>query len=126
MACGQTNPLLIDKRKYPFQLLSFHFLRKFFLITLVDGACARHQVGKGPDEEHQTRNRPGEDGKTQPFRQFSEIVGGSHIIEQTAFGQVVFGIIVIFSQMADDIVGMQVDNKACDKENGSDDKLGRP
>ena len=45
-------------------MLTFHNLTKFDFIMFVDGIGARHEVGEGPDEEHQAGNRPRENGET--------------------------------------------------------------
>ena len=51
-------------------------------------------------------------------------MGASHILEQETARQVVFGVVLIFPEMTDDIVGAEVDIESKEEDTGSDDEVG--
>ena len=86
---------------------------------------AGHQIGECPDEEHQTRQRPGQYGETEPFGKFAQVVGAGHIVEHESLRQVVIVVIVRLAQVANDVVGAEVDEEPEEEYDRADYKLRR-
>ena len=76
-----------------------------------------------PDEEDEAGERPCHNRKTKPLHQFTAVVGGGDVVEHATFWQIVLGIRRIFTQMTDNVVGMQICGKASDENQYTDNKL---
>ena len=92
---------------------------------MIERVGAGYKVGEGPDEEDESSQRPSEDGEPQPLHQFAAVVGGGDVVEHAAFRQIMVRVFRTFAEMADDVVGAQVDEETRKEEEGSCDELRR-
>ena len=115
---------LVDKRYNSFEFFGVEFVRKLFLVLMVDRVGSWHEVAATEPEEEESGNRPGEDSKTEPLGDFTQIVGAGNVPVETLLGQVVVGV-TRFAQMANDMIGMHVDNPAREEDDGTDNELRR-
>ena len=89
----------------------------------MDGVGAGHEVGGCPPDEDPGGGRGGEDGEACPFDQFAEVVGRGDVAVEAAGGQVV-ACVAGAAEVADDVVGVQVDAHAGEEEQQSADGAG--
>ena len=100
---------LIDERDNTFSCT--HGGAKFLAVALVYGSGARNEIGRRPYYEEPSGRYRGEESETCPFHKFAEIVGRGDIAVKSFGGQIVVGVAWL-SQMADYVVGVQVDAHA--------------
>ena len=114
---------LIDKRKnlIPFQIREL--LAEELHIAFVNGFWAGHDVGQRPEHEYPAGNWRGEDGKTNPLNDFAEIVGRADALEKKSVRNVIIAVVFIFSQGADNPVGVHVNGHTGEENDGADDEL---
>ena len=93
---------------------------EFFHIPIVYGIGAWHQVGGGPPHKDPRGGGGGQQGKACPFHQFAEVIGRGDIFVESACRQVMAGVAGL-AQVADDVVGMQVDAHSHEEEQEADE-----
>lgn len=100
---------LIDERDNTFSCT--HGGAKFLAVALMYGSGARNEIGRRPYYEEPSGRYRGEESETCPFHKFAEIVGRGDIAVKSFGGQIVVGV-AWFAQMADYVIGVQVDAHA--------------
>lgn len=113
----------IDKGNDPFAVQRGELLAELFLVSFVERVGTGSQVGEGPPCKYGSGPGPGGDGESDPLGQLSEIVGRRDVAEHSSARDVVTRV-ARFAQMADNVIRVQVDYHAGNKDCGTDIEIG--
>ena len=85
---------------------------------MVDGVGTWHEVSTCPDDEHESRETPCEDGKSRPLDYFAKVVGGGDVVVEAFLRQVVARIARL-AKVSYDMVAVHVDGHTSEEEDNA-------
>ena len=89
--------------------------------------AARHEIAAAEPEKQQSCYRPSEDSKAEPLSDLAQIVGARDITIHALLGQVMVRV-TGFTQVADHMIGMHIDDPTGKEDERTDDetRIGEP